>query len=210
MTVAYYNYLKQNVVFGTAGMVAHHGLIKYALGELTNEPIEKRLNDEEKAKVLIEQILFASAVDNFNCYLSEALVEVLNKDPRPLSGKKFDAKEAFNFENIDDLRKRILEKFIADLGYQKIDVLVEFLEKNFGVKSLSNWLTKLRLNRLIQIRNIITHNRGIVNKTYLYKSSSKRDVETSKVWVQGITKPASYLLGLATKVDRELEQKFFK
>ena len=156
----------------------------------------------------IASLLFASAVDSFQSYLAHLLVEILDVDPRPIYGKNFPVKDIFAYDDLGELKAKVLERYVLELGYQNIDDLVDLLERNFGLKSLSHWLTRLRLNRYIQMRNIIAHNRGIVNRTYLFRSKSKVDEERHPVKTQHPTRPARYLGSLARAIDNEAVMKF--
>ena len=209
MSKAYGRFLGQNVIFATSALICKGGYRHYLRGEIGNEDVEKCQEDGPDGDRMLEELLFASTIDNFNTYLSEILVEVIETDPRPIAGKKFSAKQAFTTSDIETLRKQIIEKFVLDLGYQNIDSLTEFLQENFGLKTLDHWLTKARLNRYIQIRNIITHNRGYSNQTYLFRSKSKVDVDGEKVFVPFALTSAKYLGRLVDKLDKEIDRKFF-
>jgi hypothetical protein len=204
--------------FLTCGMVAHDGNSAF-IGRLNEQLkdkkddfdinlIERDLKRAEKTSVLLNDLFYANAVDNFNAYLSDIILEILKVDPRPIYGKSVEAKNVFEITDIDSLKSEIIDKTIIDLGYQNINDLGQFLSKNFGIRTLSHWLSSRRLNRIIQIRNIIAHNRGIVNRLFLQRSGSKSDILHQHVKVGHALRTAGYLEVLINKIDREAVLKF--
>jgi hypothetical protein len=197
-----------SIDFGTCGIIVAGGTSRYIKGELTSEPEEKRFKDGVAADAVLKKLLFASAVDDFQTYLSSLLLEILSHSPKAMFGKKFDARLLFESPDLESAKRRIVDRFILDLGYKSTQELTEFLSDVFGLKSLDNPLTKKRLNRIVQVRNIITHNRGIVSQFYLHRSGSKSDKLGTQVRVHSPLKTASYLRGLADKLDRHARTKF--
>ncbi|MFM7859453.1 MAG: hypothetical protein ACKO96_47900 [Flammeovirgaceae bacterium] len=212
MSKAFGHYWEQSFAFLWAGSIFHGAVTEClknasvgssALGlPMLNGGLAARVSKH------FGHMMAVSAVDNFNSFLSELVLEVLEKDPRPLSGKQFPVKAILEHNDINELKRSVVEKFIVDLGYQNINDLSEFLSKNFGIKSLNGSLTRLRLSRLIQIRNVITHNRGVVNGVFLNRSQSKRDKLEDLVWVPHPVRLSGYLTGLVRAIDDEATTKF--
>jgi hypothetical protein len=214
-TSARATYEKHRTVFLNCGLLSNNGFSALSIHFYKQEMFEGVYDEDlisrddlEKARVFLNDLLFAGAVDAFNAYLSDIILEILKQDPRPIYGKQFDAKFLFEVNDITSLRAEMINRLIVELGYQSITDLTVFLEKNFGLMSLSSWLTKLRLNRMIQIRNIVTHNRGIANKLYLHRSKSKIDSVDEHVRVAFSLRAAKYLDRLVEKLDQEVASKF--
>lgn len=182
--------------------------MQYANNATDPKELIQKEEEASEASRLFDELLFANGVDNFNAYLSDIIMEILAIDPRPIFGRKIDAKTIFSSPDLDSVKSEAIDRMILDMGYQNISDLAEFMEGNFGIRALSHWLTKKRLNRLIQIRNIIAHNRGIVNRTYLHKSGSKSDKLGERVNARFPLLTTSYLDNLAEKIDREAVSKF--
>ncbi|WP_448661847.1 hypothetical protein ACG3SL_14335 [Sphingomonas sp. CJ20] len=202
------NYNQASINFATCGIVIISGVMDYSAGKSSNEPIEQCQEDGNKAYNVLNMLLFANAVDNFQTYLTELVYEILLTDPRPIFGKKFPADLLFSAPDMRSLQKSVIDRFVLDLGYQNIDELSKMLDSNFGIKTLNHWLSRKRLNRYIQMRNIITHNRGIVNELYLHKSRSKSDRLGKKVNVYKPLCAQKYLSSLAEHIDVEAASKF--
>ena len=213
--IAYDKYHRSFMVCGAA---AHEGAYQIAHSLLEdslkiendqkNDEFQIKLDDSMITSLMLNDIFFVSAVDNFNCYLSEIIILILNVDPRPIYGKKIDAKLAFSISDIQSLRQEFIDMKVLELGYQKIDELSDFLLKNFEISALSNRLTSLRLNRIVQVRNIISHNRGVANRLFMERSASKTDHIGTHVKAGHAIRAASYLETLIEKIDREAVSKF--
>jgi hypothetical protein len=199
-------------------MVAHAGHSTYierlnqkkldADDEMVLQSVERDLDRAQKTNVLLNDLFFANAVDNFNAYLSHLILCILKVDPRPIYGKSIEAKNIFEIDDLESLRSEIIDKIVIELGYQNINDLASFLNKNFGISTLSHWLTSKRLNRIIQTRNIIAHNRGEVNRLFLQRSGSKVDKIGTHVVVGDALRTARYLETLINKIDQEAVAKF--
>ncbi len=207
-TQAWFDYIRATIGFTTCGIIVHGGSKSYMNGELSSESKEKCLSDGPIAHSLLKSLLFASTVDNFQSYLSDIIYEILSNYPETMFGKKFDARLVFENPDIDSARRRIVDKYVMELGYKSADDLSKFMIDSFGIRVLSNKLTRLRLNRLIQIRNIVAHNRGLVNELYLFRSKSKSDRLGQSVKIPNALRAADYFFGLVNAMDREAMIKF--
>lgn len=195
-------YVDHNILFAKCGLIVHEGAITK-----TNKK-DIKIHDLRHCIDHLNKLLFASAVDNFQTYLSNILYEIYSRDSRTLYGKKISPKIVFESPDINSARKEIVERYISDLGYKNIAELSDIMDKELGIDSLSKPLTKLRLNRIIQVRNIISHNRGIVNDIFITRSKSKRDSvgESVRFWKPLVA--AKYLDGLMRRIDEEAVTKF--
>ena len=87
------------------------------------------------------------------------------------SKRKIDYKEILTSKNIDELHSRIVDSFVLDLSYQSPK---EFASSVKDVISV-NLLECPDFHKYVEVkatRDILIHNEGIVNKTYLFKSDS--------------------------------------
>ena len=199
-------------------MVAHEGnsafiaRLQQQANDTTDDfalkSVEKDLDRAQNTSVLLNDLFYANAVDNFNAYLSDLILCILKVDPRPIYGKSVEAKNIFEIDDLESLKSEIIDKIVLELGYQNINDLANFMNKNFGISALSHWLSSRRLNRIIQSRNIIAHNRGLVNQLFLQRSGSKIDKIGEHVKIGHALRTAGYLESLISKIDREAVSKF--
>jgi hypothetical protein len=206
------------MIFLTCGLMSHSGyelfvdrMYKRAKKIRDDESANLVRNDIDQSKlaeILLNDLFFANAVDNFNAYLSSLILSIIRIDPRSIYGKMVETKYIFEIDDIDSLKSEIIDRMIIELGYQNINDLASFLKKNFGIVTLSHWLVSRRLNRIIQIRNIISHNRGVVNRLFMQRSGSKIDKLGEHVKAWRAIRVAGYLDNLIDKIDREAVLKF--
>ena len=106
----------------------------------------------------------------FEEYMSEVFKTLLNHFPKFLRREKFDLEFdlIFEQENIDLLRKKIIEKRAKK--YIQSNNILEIIQKFksvFGIQISLNKKEKDKLFVASRIRNILTHNSGIVNDIFL-------------------------------------------
>lgn len=172
---------------------------------------QKHITDKENYELGVrhgKELLFVSVVDNFQCYLTEVLSLIFHKIPEALSDKSTKNSIIFQFTDIVELKKHIVDMAVLGFGYKSIDDLDQYFVNNLKMKLFESWMEKRRLNRLIQIRNIIAHNRGVINQQFMGKCGAKFDKIGDKVIIPNVSLVDRYVINLAQKFDRRLVQKF--
>src|SRR3546814_20651169 len=66
---------------------------------------------------------------------------------------------------MDDLVRHITEKKITELSYSGIKALEEFFKSRMDLRIFSNEMHRRVISLSIEIRNIYTHNYGLVKST---------------------------------------------
>jgi len=110
----------------------------------------------------------------FENYLSKVLQITMQNEPRILmtSQKSITVEDLLKLDNIEDVRKQVIDKEIADIVNEDLDKLAKYFEEKFKLKlaEVSDWSQfKERFYR----RNIIVHNSGYTNKLYRQKTGYK-------------------------------------
>lgn len=128
-------------------------------------PLTKFLR--EKRQVLLEMFL-ARLVDNFQTYLVDLVRAVLHSRPAMLSTRQqtLTLEELLKYDRIEELVHDIIERRVNALTYE-------------GFGELQSWCAERGLQiqvppphsdaviELIATRNVIAHNRGLVDEKYL-------------------------------------------
>jgi hypothetical protein len=171
---AYARYLRSRIDFADAGATVHIGLAHRLEERCKSVGNKKALEQAHRTRRILNYALFSNVVDNFQTYLAEILYQIFETKPEIFSGKQIPAKWLFDEPDLDSLKRRLIEKNILDLGYKSIDDLVQYFENNHSIEMVNGEFAKIRLSLIIQIRNLIAHNRGVVNSVFVFKTGTKR------------------------------------
>ena len=115
------------------------------------------------------QMTLSRAVENFQVYLSELMRLVLRTHSRSLNSTEFrlSLEDIRRFKTIDDMITQLIDKRVNDLSYKGIPDLQQYIKKDFKF-DLFRTKEHLELAEVyVQLRNIMVHNRGIVNEIFL-------------------------------------------
>lgn len=157
-------------------VTAAQALIK-ALGERDPEYDKYKQAIEDPDRVLSSLKKFASSnsrnlvlttCNSFLCYYSEIIQAAINKRPELLRSKqtiRWD--ELLGFSRFSDIVSYLIDKKINELSYAGIMQMDEFMSERLGIEAATSDVQRNLVNILVEIRNIHTHNRGVVNSIFL-------------------------------------------
>lgn len=113
------------------------------------------------------EMFLSRAVDSFQVYIVEILREVLHKQPKILSASKQELTLGYvlQFDSIESLTKDWIEGKVAGLSYEGFGELEEWC-KSRGIPLLVPDGKHTKIVEAIAIRNLIVHNRGVVDERY--------------------------------------------
>jgi hypothetical protein len=137
-------------------------------GELAETAPGPRTLHIRKNRQLFLELFLTRLVDSFQCYIVAIIREVLNVQPRVLISAQptLSLEYVFQFQNLEELRADVVEAKVNDLSYQGFQKLKQWCVDR-GIPIVVDPELEPRLVELISIRNIISHNRGIIDKKYL-------------------------------------------
>jgi hypothetical protein len=107
-------------------------------------------------------------VDGFQSYIVDLLREVLSKEPRILkSGQpSLSVEYALQFATMEELISDVVETKVLDLSYQGFERLKAWCTER-GITLSVDPQDEPSLTELIATRNLVSHNRGFVDRKYL-------------------------------------------
>lgn len=180
-------------------------------GELAKTSPGPRTLHIRKNRQLYLELFISRLVDNFQCYVVSIIREVLNVQPRILvsSQPTLSLEYVFQFQSVEELQSDIVEAKINDLSYQGFQKLKQWCaERNIPI--LVNNELEAKLIELISVRNIIVHNRGIIDKKYLRSHpDSKFELgSVRKIDVDELFEAEKILLRVVTDTDVAIQGKF--
>jgi hypothetical protein len=113
------------------------------------------------------EMMLVRGTDNFLTYLSELLALVFTSRPETLkSAETVRLEDILKHATMDDLVKRLAERRVERLSYQGMKDLQKDLAEKLNFEIFPSPEPLSRAVRIIEIRNLFVHNRGIVNRTF--------------------------------------------
>jgi hypothetical protein len=122
------------------------------------------------ARFVMEMMLIRGT-DNFLSYLSELLALIFTSRPETLkSAETVKLEDILQHATMDDLVKRLAERRVERLSYQGMKDLQKDLTERLNFEIFPSCEPLSRAVRIIEIRNLLVHNRGVVNRTFLART----------------------------------------
>ena len=140
-----------------------------------------------KQKTFFSEMALVYLVTRLEAFLKDYLQAVLLQDPRRLrSSTQLTYEEALRYPSMPALRRALAEREAEALGYKSIDEVDKALNKKFGVR-LSEFPSWKTVREMVYRRNLIVHNRGVIND--IYRSTTgfrgkQKHLETDIKYVQ--------------------------
>jgi hypothetical protein len=115
---------------------------------------------------LFMEMAYCRAVDNFLAYVSSLLAEVFSTRPETLhSAGSIPVSLVLEHATRDDLVRALAEQHVDRLGYLGLRKLRDDLKGKLGFDLFPEAFDNAV--EIVEIRNLIVHNRGVVNRTFL-------------------------------------------
>lgn len=165
----------------------------------------------KKYRPQVLESLVIRNVDNFLAYLSELLVAVYRNDPRMLkSSEKVVVEDILEYENIDDLISWLIDKKITELSYAGLDTIRDEINKKHGFDLFPDQMKYKEISLYIGYRNLLVHNRGVVNRRFLrtYRSSSYVLGDKIKLVGTEVIEWSDVLRGVVEDIDKRATEKY--
>jgi hypothetical protein len=114
------------------------------------------------------ELMIIRLVDNFMSFLSETLQACMSKKPELLrSREQIKTEDVLRFTNRRDLVDFLVNRKLNELSYGGLRGIEEFMDQRLNVVLVNNDDERSRLSIAIELRNIYTHSRGVVNELFL-------------------------------------------
>lgn len=122
---------------------------------------------------LMLELQITRTVDQYFAYVADLLTAVFLARPEALrSSEKVDVEFVLRHDTMEELVAALGERRVERLAYAGLRELAESVEERPGLELFASEDDLLRGVRIVEDRNLIVHNRGIVNKTYKRKVPS--------------------------------------
>lgn len=158
--------------------------------------------------------LLLSAVNNFLCYFSEAIQAAMLKRPEILrSSATMRIDEVLTFKSRSELIAHLVDRQVNDLSYGGLARMEEYMRDRLGIAPFPTAESRSMMVIAIELRNIHTHNRGVVNDLFLGRVKDRmsysftRGEQFNFDW-DGIHALTKNNIETAFRIDEELDRKF--
>ncbi|WP_375569596.1 hypothetical protein ABWH93_16660 [Seohaeicola saemankumensis] len=200
-----------------------------ALMSITDNPTEKEkyketLENKDQNQNRLRQFrrinsknISTNITDGFLWYISNIIQDAMKRKPELVkSGEQIRIEKIFDHANKKDLINYLIDRRINSLSYGGMKEIENFMKNTLGVSVFKDEQERVILNEFIEIRNINTHNRGVVNRVFIDRLSSKA-VEVEPKYRVGsrihldyddLVKFSKTCIQVALEVDNKVSEKF--
>ncbi len=141
-----------------------------------------------KSKQELLEMFLCRAVDSFQVYVVDIIREVLTRKPEILSGRRQEISlgQILSFDSIEAFVQDVIESKVTSLSYEGFAELEGWCSDR-GIPLVVPHGSRRDVVELIATRNLIVHNRGVVDARYLnaagdsqFTVGNKRRIKTDE------------------------------
>lgn len=163
-------------------------------------------------KLQVEMAL-CDAVNNFLSFLSEIMHVILIKNPRIMSNDndKISFRAVFDHTDIVSLQTKVIADKIEHISRKGFNELTIFFKENLKFEiHLNNENEKKIVKRIIDIRNLLIHNRGVMDQHYVdtYKSEDLKAGQPVPFGVSSMLLAVALLFQLMIRVMKDIRTRW--
>jgi hypothetical protein len=120
---------------------------------------------------VLGEMVFCRGVNSFLTYLADLMTLIYEKYPKKLSSdKKTTYRFCIEHHMAGDLISALAEETVMGLTHQGLDDLTKYFEEKLGLVLFTKDGHSGNVALWVDIRNVITHNRGIVNRFFVQRN----------------------------------------
>lgn len=144
--------------------------------------------DEESLYTICSENTFKNFVSILEDYLKEVLLFLFNSEPEKVFHKDGSIKlnELLRYESIEQIKDHLIEKKVIDVSYNSLAEMIRYIEDVFKIKFEIDPDIIQALKEITNIRNILVHNKGVVNELFLEKQNGKESFFFEESYEKGI------------------------
>ena len=157
------------------------------------------------------EMCLCRAVDACLTYVSNVLRLIFREQPSALkSSGKVEIGFVLQYRSMDDLIAALLERRVYELSYRSLDDLDKFLADSLGIALFRNSEARSRAVRIVDVRNLIVHNRGIVNEMFKRRHPDSSEVlgERRRYYASSSLAELLFLVDWIMDLDVRMIEKF--
>lgn len=160
---------------------------------------------------LMYQMFLSRSVDNFLTFISELLVLIFQTRPETMrSNKMVKFVDILRYKTMDELITYLAEERVNELAYKGMRELADEISKGLGFDLFPRSEDLDKAIYLVEVRNLIVHNRGVINRLFLSRqpSCSPSIGQSLELKPQFILDSLRFLGQAALDIDNRASTKF--
>lgn len=159
---------------------------------------------------LLLQMVLCRAVDSYLCYITDLLALIFVNKPDTLrSNEQLTYDDVLQHSNMDDLISFIAEKRVLKLAFTGMRKLAADLSEGMGLDLFDNDADRERAVKIVEIRNLLTHNHGIVNRLFVSRLPDYPVAVGDRIKPDaGFLQDIDFLAGSVCDIEKRTAQKF--
>jgi hypothetical protein len=115
----------------------------------------------------LAEMLLSRSVDVFLTYVSELLEAIFQYRPEMLRASgEISVAEVLKHNTMEEFVKELIKRRVHSLSYKSLADLDSHLLKTTGLQLFEDAAVLERMVELVEIRNVIAHNYGVINKIF--------------------------------------------
>ncbi|TPL84066.1 hypothetical protein FJ950_17890 [Mesorhizobium sp. B2-3-14] len=117
---------------------------------------------------LTSRNIVTNVADSFLWYLSDVIQRAMRKRPELVkSGQSIKIEEVFDFKSRREMINYLIDRKINALSYGGMNEIERFIAESLGIPMFNSDDERIKMKVLIESRNVLVHNRGIINSLFL-------------------------------------------
>lgn len=118
---------------------------------------------------LTDETILCRIVDAFHIYMTEVIRLALTHEPRLLKAgaASMRVEEILDYGSIDEIVERLISRRVEELSYRGFHAIAEYVREKMGATLSIGDDDLSGATEAIALRNIIVHNRAVVNERFL-------------------------------------------
>jgi hypothetical protein len=139
-------------------------------------PPESAVAQMDIHRGVLNEMLFCRAINSYLTYLADLMTLIYEKYPRKLPTNK-QMTYGFGIEHhlAGDLISALAEETVFEKTHQGFEELAKYFKKNLDLILFTKEEDRVNAALCVDIRNIVTHNRGIINRFFIQRNPTFAD-----------------------------------
>jgi hypothetical protein len=134
-------------------------------------PAESAVAQMDVHSAVLGEMLFCRGVNSFLTYLADLTTLIYEKYPKKLPpNKQTTYRFCIEHHVAGDLISALAEETVVELTHRSLGALAKYFKKNLDLVLFTKGAHLANAGLCVDIRNVITHNHGIVNRFFIQRN----------------------------------------